>query len=97
MNAARIALTKNSVGLSTDTPRTLGSASHGIAPLSSRRPLPGARLVVSDPVDAAGAVFSLLTISRPLPAGEAVTLGSVPTVAAGVTVNHTTFSLYWSA
>ena len=58
VSASRSAVTKNSVGLSTETARAMGSLASGIEPRSSSRSLPGERRAANDGTAPAAPVVS---------------------------------------
>src|SRR3954470_5428450 len=97
MSAARSAVTKNAVGLSTDTDSVVGDPPAATAPRSSSRMLPGSRYAAIDGSAPAAVVTTELTMVSPLPAGAMLTPAESPADGPGVTVTLTAFSLYWSA
>ena len=77
-SAFRNAVTKNSVGLSTETGRTIGSLASGIEPRSSSRLLPGERRAAIAGAVPASVVVSWLSRSRWLPSGANATIAGAP-------------------
>ena len=97
ISAARNALTKNCVGLSTETRRADGEAPSAIEPLSDRVMLPGSRRVSIDVAVPEALVVTALTIARPLLPTERLIPAESPAAGPGDTVTRTVPSLYCSA